>query len=364
MTSREREILDIIRKNPFISQKDLAEKLGITRSSAAVHIANLVKKGYIKGKGYILEDKKYVTVIGGANVDIQGFPDDRLKLNDSNPGKIKISLGGVARNISENLVKMDVETKLITAIGDDLYGNKILNECKISGIDMEDSLILKNRQSSIYLSILNENGDMKVAIADMDIIDEINIDYIRSKSHIIKNSEVVVLDTNLKKEVIEYLVSNFKEVDFLIDAVSTAKVKKIKDIIGCFHTIKPNKLEAEILVGFKIDSKENIKKAIRYFIDSGVKRVYISLGEKGVYFGDEEKIEYLPSPKVKVVNTTGAGDAFIAGLTYSYLNNLSLKESALFSMAASLLTISHKNTINPNMSLNKIQEKLKEMTKC
>lgn len=361
LTNREKEILNMIRENPLISQNEMADILGITRSSVAVHITNLIKKGYIKGKGYILDELSYVTVIGGANIDIQGFPNDKLLLNDSNPGKVKVSLGGVARNISENLVKMDIDTKLITTIGDDIYGNKILNECKISGIDMQHSLVLKNRQSSIYLSVLDENGDMKVAIADMDIINEIDISYTRSKSHIIKNSKTIVLDTNLKKEVIEYIVANFKGIDFFIDTVSTAKAKKIRDLIGYFHTIKPNRIEAEVLTGFKIDNEESIKRAIQYFIDHGVKRVYISLGEKGVYCGNEERIEYLPSPKIKVINVTGAGDAFMAGLVYSYLNDLSLKESAKFSMAASLLAISHENTINPNMSVSNIQKMIKEM---
>ncbi len=363
MTGREKEILDIIKINPLISQNEIAEKLGIARSSVAVHITNLIKKGYIKGKGYIVDESSYVTVIGGANIDIQGFPQDNLKLNDSNPGNVKISLGGVGRNISENLVKIGVPTKLITAIGNDAYGNNIIGECKISGIDIEHSLILKNMQTSTYLSVLDEKGDMKVAIADMDIIDELDSDHIRKKFHIIKGSKAIVLDTNLKKDLIEYLVTNFKDLDFMIDPVSTAKAKKIKDIIGRFHTIKPNKLEAEMMTGIKIDTEGDIKKAIKYFIHSGVKRVFISLGKKGVFYGDEEKIEYLPAPNIKVINATGAGDAFMAGLVYGYVNNLSLKETAKFSIAASVLALSHENTINPNISTENIKRKMEEMIK-
>lgn len=94
MTNREKEVLEVIKENPMISQKDLAEKLGITRSSAAVHITNLLKKGYLLGKGYIVsKDEEYVSIIGGANMDIQGFPNDKLIYKDSNPGKSKISLG-------------------------------------------------------------------------------------------------------------------------------------------------------------------------------------------------------------------------------------------------------------------------------
>jgi len=361
LTDREKEILEMIRENPMVSQQEIADTLGIARSSAAVHITNLMKKGHIKGKGYVLREKDYVTVVGGANIDIIGFPTDKLNMGDSNPGKVKISLGGVGRNISENLAKMDIDTKLITAIGTDLYGKKILDECKLSGIDMENSLVLKNKPSSTYLSVLDENRDMKVAVSHMDIIDEMDIEFIRKKSLVIKNSRCVVVDTNLKKEVIEYLVTNFKEVDFFLDTVSTVKARKIKEFIGAFHTIKPNRIEAEELTGIGINGEEDAKKAIGYFLDSGVRRIFISLGKEGVYYGDRQGIGLIPSKEIKMVNATGAGDAFIAGLVYSYLNDFNAKESARFSMAASIVALSHEDTINPNMSVKKIKEIMEEM---
>ena len=143
MTNREKEILELIRKNPMISQKELADRIGITRSSVAVHISNLLKKGYVVGKGYILRDQPYISIVGGTNIDIQGFPNNDLILKDSNPGEVKISFGGVGRNIGENLVKLGIETKLISAVGDDVYGRKILEESRTINLNMEDSLIIK-----------------------------------------------------------------------------------------------------------------------------------------------------------------------------------------------------------------------------
>ena len=67
MTNREEELLELIRKNPAISQNELAAALGITRSSVAVHITNLIRKGYILGKGYILKEEDYICEIGRAS---------------------------------------------------------------------------------------------------------------------------------------------------------------------------------------------------------------------------------------------------------------------------------------------------------
>ena len=78
MTQRERQILNWIEADPMISQQELAERAGITRSSVAVHISNLMKKGCIAGKGYIVTRSPYVTVVGGMNMDIGGWPSEEL----------------------------------------------------------------------------------------------------------------------------------------------------------------------------------------------------------------------------------------------------------------------------------------------
>ncbi|SCG83238.1 putative sugar kinase yeiI [Proteiniborus sp. DW1] len=359
MTLREKEILSLIRANPMISQQEIARLLGITRSSVAVHISNLIKKGYVKGKGYVLNEENYVTVIGGANVDIQGFSLDKLKLNDSNPGKVKVSAGGVGRNIAENLSRLGIKTKLITAVGDDLYGEKISNECRIAGIDIDHCLVLKSMPSSTYLSVLDENGDMKVAISDMDTIDYLNIDFLKTKSLIIENSSAIVIDTNLSLEVIEYLLSNFKHKIFFVDTVSTTKARKVKELIGYFHTIKPNIYETEELTGVKITSDHDLEVAAEVFLKKGLRRVFITLGERGVFYKDELTKKFVKPPAVKVVNATGAGDAFMAGLVYSYINDLNLDDTIQFSMYASEMALSHENTINPNISVDSIYNKMR-----
>lgn len=364
MTSREREILELIRKNPMISQKELADSLGITRSSAAVHITNLIKKGYIMGKGYIVKDEDYICVIGGANMDIQGFPKDTLIMRDSNPGTVKISLGGVGRNIAENIVKLGVHTKFISAVGGDVYGNKILDEAQLIGLDMQHSLVLKEQATSTYLATLDESRDMMVAIAFMDIFDKMSIDFIKEKKHVVENSRLCVIDTNIPIEIIEYIVTNVKNTDLFLDAVSTSKAKKVKDIIGHFHTIKPNRIEAEILSGIEIKSDDDLKKAAEYFLSKGVKRVFITMGEDGVYYNDGINENHISNPNIKVVNATGAGDAFVAGLAYSYINDFDIDYTTRFAMTASILALSYEDTINPNMSVENINRKMEELGLC
>lgn len=364
MTDREQQILEIIKEDPMVSQQELANMLNITRSSVAVHITNLMKKGYIKGKGYIISKSNFVTIIGGSNVDIQGVPNNDMVMFDSNPGKVDISLGGVGRNICENISKLGVNTKLLSAIGNDVYGNKIIYECKRMNIDISDCYISDSSPTSMYLSILNNDNDMQLAISHMDIIEKINIDYIVSKHSSIKDSLAIVIDTNLNSEVIDYITKTYTDIPIFVDTVSTQKSLKIKNIIGRFHTIKPNKYEAEILSGIQINNEDDLKSCAKYFLNQGVKNVFITLGQDGVFCASEDETFHLPGIKVNAVSATGAGDAFISGLVYSYLNNLGLEDTARFSTASAILTLLHKNTINPAMSVDSVQKILEEMILC
>ena len=153
MTQRERQILDLIAENPMISQQELADALNITRSSVAVHISNLLKKGYIAGKGYVLRTGAYAVVVGGVNVDIGGRSFEKLVAADSNPGKVSISLGGVGRNIAHNMPLMGLDVMMLTAMGDDVYGNRIAASCTELGIDASHALRVSDCATSTYLYI-------------------------------------------------------------------------------------------------------------------------------------------------------------------------------------------------------------------
>ena len=363
MTSREKEILKVIRDNPLISQQDLANSLGLKRSSVAVHIGNLMKKGHIKGRGYILNND-YVTVIGGSNIDIQGFSQKKLIQRDSNPGNIMISVGGVGRNIADNLSKLQVNTNLISAVGKDIYGDKILKELRLSGIGTENILISDKNSTSTYLSVLDNDGDMNIGLSDMKIFEEITPEFIYENIGIINNSKILVLDTNLSKQTIDFIVNKNKDKDIIIDTVSTTKAKKISDILGEFHTLKPNKYEAEVLSGMKITNDIDLKKVGNYFIKKGVKNIIITLGKDGIYYQNNNESGFIKGRDVEVVNATGAGDAFTASIIYSYMRKFNLEFSIKFSMAASILALSHKNTINPNMNIKNIKNTMKEMNLC
>lgn len=363
MTNREREILDIIRDNPQISQNEIAQKLNITRSSVGVHIAHLIDKGYIIGRGYIVSDSDYISIVGGSDVDIIGKPFNALIAQDSNPGNISYSVGGVGRNIAENLAKLDVDTRLLTAIGNDANGDLIKENARINNIDISHSLVLDDYKTATYLAILDESHDLSVAIADMSINEAITPDVINKNLNFLNRGKICIIDTNLDLETIEYIAENTQN-DLFVDTVSVTKAKKILNILPRIHTIKPNRFEAELLSGIKIESTEDILRAGREIVRRGVKRVFLTLGEDGAYFFEGDEVLRIISNPIEVENATGAGDAFMAGLAYSHYVGLPIEESIYIAVGASRVTLKDNNTISSELNIENIERERGEIEIC
>ena len=291
-------------------------------------------------------------------MDIFGFSTSNYRAYNSTPGKIKMSFGGVCRNIAENSARIGINTKFLSVLGDDECGKSILEHSREIGYNMEDSMIIKGASTPTYLAILDENGEMVSAISDMKSLNAMTEEFIDSKKELIKNAKYVVVDSDNPK-ILSYILKNFsKETNFILDPVSAEKATWVKDMIKDFHTIKPNRHEAEILAGFPIKDTEDLIRASNYFLSLGIKKVYISLDSEGIFYNDGEKCGKVKALDVIVKNVTGAGDSFVAGIGHGYMNKLDEVDIVKFSMAMSIITIADEATIHPQMCLNKVLEEI------
>ena len=314
MTRRERQLLEWIRENPCISQQELADKAGITRSSAAVHISNLMRKGYIAGRGYLLREAPYIAVVGGVNMDIGAVSHDPLVPRDSNPGKVTTSLGGVGRNIAHNLCLLGQQVSMVTVLGQDSFAQSVRDNAAAIGLDLSHSAVIPGGRTGTYLFIAGSDGDMALAVNDMAIYDHITPDFLRQRLEFINRAGLVVVETNLPEESLQWLCQHCTA-PILADPVSTIKARRLEPVLGKLTALKPNRMEAELLSGVTIRDEADVQKAAKVLLDKGVQQVYISLGSDGLYAEDQAgRHGRLPCPKVQVVNATGGGDAMAAAL--------------------------------------------------
>ena len=310
----------------------------------------------------MIVNDKYILVVGASIVDIIGFGRKEYSPKDSIPGCIKVSLGGVCRNIAENLARIGVNTEFISILGDDSNGRSILEHSKRIGYRMDNSLVLKDGCTPTYMAILNTEGEMESAIVDMESLNKMDTAFVDSKAEIFENAEYTIVDSD-NPILLEYMLKKYRgKTKFVLDPVSANKAKKISHLVKYFHTIKPNRLETEALCGFKINTDEDLKRAARYFLNQGVENVFISLDADGIYYlTKNEEGKLACGDKVDVKNVTGAGDSFVAGLGYGYMNKFSTIDTLKYAIAMSIVTITHEETINPHMSHEYVEEYIKKI---
>lgn len=346
---KEMQILQHIRHNPFISQQELADLMGISRSAVAGYIAQLTKRGEIKGRAYILRDEGSIACIGGANLDRKARGKQQVRLHSSNPVTIMESCGGVARNIAENLGRLGCKTSLFTSIGEDKEGEWILQETRKHGVDISQVWRLPTQRTGTYTALLDIDGEMVVSLANMDIYDALTPEMYADKWSHIAAAQAIFLDTNVPADCLAYIIERCREdnIPLFVDPVSSAKAKKLPQRLDGVEAILPNREEAELLAGMNIGSIEECAEACRKIRERGVKHVIVTMGEHGVYYQSEDVSKHFTPYPTEVVDVTGAGDAFASGLLYGFVNGESFERACQLGLAASALTLKTEQSVSP-----------------
>ena len=305
----------------------------------------------------------YAVGVGGANLDLCGRAYAPIEPHDSNPGEIELSAGGVTRNICDNLARLGADVKLVSAVGDDLFAQLICEQSAQAGIDVSHVYHTPGHASSMYLAILDEGGDMHVALSDMHVLQNLPLDYLAQQKDLIADAKVVVTDPCMKEERFERVLSYCRPGQIVcVDPVSTAYARALIPYLGSIHTVKPNRLELEILAGQPVDTDARLARACEALLTKGVQRVFVSLGADGCYYADAAGRSFRRKlrPVEYMVNASGAGDAFTGAMLYATMLDLSPEEILDYALAAGIAAISHRNTINPAMSPALIQTILEE----
>lgn len=302
-----------------------------------------------------------ITIVGGINIDIEGSPFEKLKYQDSNPGRINLAFGGVGRNITENAARLGGDVAMVSVIGDDQMGQAAKAELEGLGVDTSCIRTLKGRNSAMYLSILDDRNDMELAICDIDIIDAITPAVLEEHRDFISGSKILALDGNLSEELIRCSVDMFKDIPIFFDPVSSAKAVKAKHCLGGFDSMKPNIMEAEILTGVTINGDEDVRRAADRLLEKGLKRVFITLNKDGVYYRDEKSEGFIrPADDLNIISATGAGDSFSATILLGSVKGRETEEIARMGMAAASIAMESSRAVNENMN---IQELLRRLTR-
>lgn len=363
MNDNEKMIFHYIKEDPFISQQELSDKVGLSRSAVANIISGLVKKEYIKGKAYVVNDAPTIVCIGAANIDRKFYVGSDLIEGTSNPVETSKSVGGVARNIAENLGRLDEAVTFITACGDDNEW-QMIKEATSPFVNVDQVHKIPNASTGSYTAVIDSSGSMIYGFADMAVYDAISPDLLMKNEQLLSRAGCIIVDLNIPKDSIEFLCSfSLKhDIKMVIVPVSGPKMKNLPEKLHNVEWIIVNKDETETFFNLDISTSDNLAQAAEMWNQYGVKNVIVTNGtESLVYAGQSGTKHYDIEESKLVVDVTGAGDAFSAAVIFASLSGMDIESSIHLGLINSRETVNTHYTVRHNLNkeilLNKLEER-------
>jgi pseudouridine kinase len=351
--SKKDQLYELIRANPFISQQDLATHLGLSRSAVAGYIAGLIRERRLLGRAYVLPDRRPVVCIGAANLDRKLRALGPLAMGSSNPACQDESFGGVARNIAENLARLGAPAALITALGNDASGRGLQSHAEMLGIDTSGTLGLDGVCSGTYTAVLDQHGEMTVALADMALYDALTPEFLASRQPQRTGAGLIVADLNLPIETVAALLGDAAKssVPLVLIGVSQAKMARLPHNLAGLRLLIVNEGELATRTGRTLTTPADFAAACAEVQAQGAVDVIVTRGAQGVLYTTGDGVEHLAAPPAKVVDVTGAGDAFAAAVCWSlYAGGSSLALACRRGLLLAALTLGSDQTVCPQLA--------------
>lgn len=285
---------------------------------------------------------KNVCLIGASTVDYIATSKDRFILKNKNAGNIKISFGGVMRNVAYSLGLLNDKCIFLTPIGNDLYGIKNKEELENNNIRVISPKTDKN--SAIYLCLNDNDNDMICGLTDNEIFESLNLSFLKENESILSSADFLVIDGNLKEDCIEYIFNRFNNKRIIAEAVSNLKAKKFLPYLNKIYLLKCNNYEAKTLLN---EEDNNDLDILEKFLNKGVKNLVISQGSNDILYLDNG---IKKSKEVNVIknikNTTGCGDALFSGVLHALINDKTLDEGILLGTKMAYLTLLSNSAVS------------------
>jgi pseudouridine kinase len=303
-----------------------------------------------------------VLVMGAAGLDMIGRLYDEPLEGTANPAAIRVSFGGVGRNVAENLARLGQPVRLITAVGQDPHGRELLAQLAACDVNVDACLVKPGASTAAYLAIFHEDGTRHLVLEDMSALESLTAAYVQEHQDCIDNAAMIFLDANLSEETLVAIFSlaEAAHVPVCVDATSRRLVTRLDPYLEKIYMICANSAEASALCEdvLTVSDETTGLQAARYLVDRGVELAVVTLGEFGVAYATSETSGHVPAIRTPVVDPTGAGDALTATVLFGLLNDIPIDESVRLGVTAASLILRHRGTVLPGLTLEKLYDEL------
>lgn len=304
-----------------------------------------------------------VLVIGSAGIDLVGRASGPMQPRTSNPGRLRLSHGGVARNVAENLARLGTEAVLISAVGDDPQGDQLLAQLHGAGVNVEHVLTVPGAATGAYLAVLDHDGGLHLGLDDMSVVAALTPDYLRDCSDLFEQSAVVFVDANLPAQTLASAVRQARRyrVPIAADPTSASLAPALIPHLKDLWLITPNEAEADALCPLPV-AHADVSQALaaaRHLVALGVDIAMVTMAEFGLGYAWAEGSGHVPALRTEIIDPTGAGDALTAAVLFALLNGIPLDEAVRLGLSAAAFTLRTPGTVAPDLSLELLYDQLR-----
>ncbi|MEN3042370.1 MAG: PfkB family carbohydrate kinase [Fervidobacterium sp.] len=280
-----------------------------------------------------------VVCIGKLNIDIF-YEVENLELNQNHiSNEIEMSVGGKATNVSVALSKLGVKSYLIGKIGEDEFGKIALEKLKKFGVI---PLLSKSKNTGITFVVIDRRGN-NTMFNYLGANKELNIKDVLHFKEIISSSDIVFFQTGVNSQILQHIKKINQNIFVeLTEPMEPSLLEGIKYI-----SLNENELA-------KVTDEQNLEKALCKLLSYGIKEIFLKLGHKGSMYYSKNETIFLEALKIVPVDTTGAGDAFTAGIIYALLNNYNVENALKFANTCGALACLRKGTTEAFPSLEDV----------
>jgi pseudouridine kinase len=289
------------------------------------------------------------------------------------PGQITLKPGGVARNIAENLARLDVPIVFAGIMGDDPQARLLIDLSRAAGLRVQpvarsapapDDLLRLKLPAVLPTAtldvILGPDGRQIAGAFSGDILDALQPSDLAQLRDLIDAAPAILCDGGLPADVLLRLREMLPEDAFFYgNPSSVALAPRLMPLLDRLDLITCNHLEAQVLTQTKIDSPAKLISAALILVKQGVRRAAVTFGSRGLAYADEERSLYQPARSARLVDATGAGDALAAAMLEALLRDEPIGLCLQRGLAAAALTCESEDTVAPSMSLEGIQQRMK-----
>lgn len=306
-------------------------------------------------------NRPHILVIGAAGMDTKGRAGGPLQPGTSNPGTIRISMGGVARNVAENLARLGEHAILLSAVGADRSGRRVRDQAADAGVDVSYLIESVEHHTGAYLAVFDQAGVPVISIDDMDILSVITPAVLYNRRSLIRDAAMVVIDANLSPATIGSLMrlAARYRVPVSADPTSAVLAERIKPHLPALYMVTPDLPEAEVLCGRSLrNTRGQGIAAAKQLVAMGVQVAIVTLAELGVCYATPAVSGHVPAVKTEVVDRTGAGDALTAAVVFGLLHDFSIDEAVRLGASAAAVTLQCPESVWPDLSLDCLYDRL------